>query len=72
MAFVIGVTGNVMPEDVQFFKDAGANAVLPKPVKIPDLQNLWVEYGIRGDETEEFLTESMRLQLSLPQMDLSN
>jgi signal transduction histidine kinase/CheY-like chemotaxis protein len=48
-AFLVGVTGNVMPEDVNFFKAAGANSVLAKPVKLPDLEALWVEYGVHGN-----------------------
>jgi CheY-like chemotaxis protein len=30
--FIIGVTGNVLPEDVQAFMSHGADAVLPKPL----------------------------------------
>ncbi len=37
---IIGVTGNVLPEDVTSFLSVGANAVLGKPVKISDLQNM--------------------------------
>ena len=47
-AFIVGVTGNIMPEDVLHFKNHGANAVLPKPIKIPDLKELWIEYGVKG------------------------
>lgn len=69
-AFIVGVTGNVMPEDVRVFKDAGANAVLPKPIKIPDLESLWVEYGIRGDDDDWQETrgdQSMEMQVTLAQ-----
>jgi CheY-like chemotaxis protein len=48
-AFLCGVTGNVMPEDINFFKAAGANSVLAKPVKLSDLEALWVEYGVQGN-----------------------
>ena len=34
---IIGVSGNVLPEDVSRFLTHGADAVLPKPLKIPDL-----------------------------------
>jgi CheY-like chemotaxis protein len=38
---IIGVTGNVLPADVQYFLDSGANAVLPKPLKFAQLDTLW-------------------------------
>jgi CheY-like chemotaxis protein len=44
--FIVGITGNVMPEDVDHFKQCGANGVLPKPVKLHDLEVLWMEYGL--------------------------
>lgn len=43
---IIGVTGNVLPEDVQFFKKCGANDVLAKPVKIKELTAMWEDQGI--------------------------
>jgi len=48
-AFICGVTGNVMAEDVKYFKDCGANEVIPKPAKIKALEDLWIEYGLRGE-----------------------
>ena len=44
--FVVGVTGNMLSEDVQFFRECGANAVVGKPVNLDTLENLWVEYGL--------------------------
>jgi CheY-like chemotaxis protein len=44
--FIVGITGNVMPEDVAHFKQAGANSVLGKPFQIEDLESLWVEWGV--------------------------
>jgi CheY-like chemotaxis protein len=41
--FIVGITGNMLPEDVSFFISCGANAVLPKPFKLSDLEDLWVE-----------------------------
>jgi CheY-like chemotaxis protein len=60
-AFVVGVTGNLLPEDVAHFQNCGANAVLPKPFKISDLEQLWVEYGLSGtpDETAEKVSISI-------------
>jgi CheY-like chemotaxis protein len=44
--FIVGITGNLLPEDVAHFKEKGANAVLPKPFKLSDLESLWVEYDV--------------------------
>lgn len=46
--YIVGLTGNVLPEDVAFFRSRGANAVLPKPLRYVDLMNLWVENGVVG------------------------
>jgi signal transduction histidine kinase/ActR/RegA family two-component response regulator len=47
---IIGITGNVLPEDVKYFRDCGANDVLAKPVKTGDLYASWAELGVcRGD-----------------------
>ena len=48
-SFIVGVTGNILQEDVETFKASGANAVLPKPFDIADLEMLWVEFGITGE-----------------------
>jgi len=39
---IIGVTGNVMQDDVRTFKAHGADHVLSKPMRLPDLERLWV------------------------------
>lgn len=56
-SFVAGVTGNLLPEDLEYFMHCGANAVLPKPFKMASLEDLWVEYGVTaqtgGYESEE-------------------
>lgn len=44
--FIVGVTGNTLDDDVQYFKAKGANAVLPKPVNLKALEDLFVEYGL--------------------------
>ncbi|KAJ1435094.1 hypothetical protein B484DRAFT_277379 [Ochromonadaceae sp. CCMP2298] len=35
---VIGVTGNVLPDDVSYFLSQGADYVLPKPLHMPDFE----------------------------------
>ena len=41
--YIVGVTGNVLPDDIKHFIACGANAVLPKPVQIDALEDLWAE-----------------------------
>jgi signal transduction histidine kinase/CheY-like chemotaxis protein len=48
-SFIVGITGNFMDEDVEYFKRCGANAVLPKPFKIQELENLCAEYHVTGN-----------------------
>lgn len=44
--FVVGVTGNLLPEDVGHFLDCGADAVLSKPFKYKELEQLLMEQGL--------------------------
>ncbi|KAL7537802.1 hypothetical protein ACHAXR_008092 [Thalassiosira sp. AJA248-18] len=44
--FIIGITGNVLSNDVRYFKSNGANAVLPKPVQLSLLEDLFMEYHL--------------------------
>lgn len=46
--FIVGITGNMLPDDVAYFKSCGANDVFGKPVKISELNQVWMEYGISG------------------------
>lgn len=56
-SYVVGITGNILPEDVAYFKRCGANAVLPKPFNYQDLQDLWVEYGMVNSKSTTDLGE---------------
>ena len=47
-SFIVGVTGNLLEEDVSYFKECGASEVLPKPFVFEDLQLMLVEYGVVG------------------------
>lgn len=40
---IVGVTGNVLSEDVDFFIQLGADKVLPKPVSLKKIQTYWKE-----------------------------
>ena len=43
---IIGVTGNAMDEDVQKFREKGANEVLRKPVKNDNLRELLIRHKL--------------------------
>jgi len=45
-SFILGITGNVLPEDVAHFKNSGADGVLGKPFQVEELESLWIEYGV--------------------------
>eukprot|EP00602_Paraphysomonas_sp_CaronLab_P003724 CAMPEP_0185033670 /NCGR_PEP_ID=MMETSP1103-20130426/22844_1 /TAXON_ID=36769 /ORGANISM="Paraphysomonas bandaiensis, Strain Caron Lab Isolate" /LENGTH=1002 /DNA_ID=CAMNT_0027570033 /DNA_START=123 /DNA_END=3131 /DNA_ORIENTATION=- len=47
---IIGVTGNVMPDDVETFEMSGANAVLPKPLSVDDVEKCI--YRFRNKDTQ--------------------
>ena len=53
-AVIVGITGNVLPDDVNYFKQCGAEEVLPKPLAIEKLEEIWkrphVEH-MMNDET---------------------
>jgi signal transduction histidine kinase/CheY-like chemotaxis protein len=44
-SFIVGVTGNMLPEDVAHFRSCGANALLGKPFKMKSLEDLWYEHN---------------------------
>ena len=51
-AYIIGVTGDMFPEDVQYFKDSGAEKVLGKPLKYRELQDAWLDLKYIGEVGE--------------------
>ena len=64
-AFIVGISGNIMPEDVAYYKGSGANAVLPKPFKLNLLENLWTEYGVSGRNQTSITTSATTTTESL-------
>lgn len=73
-SFIVGVTGNVMSEDVDHFRKCGADWVLPKPFRLEALEQQWIEQGVvahtRADSEE---TEASTLVVDLsddPNADL--
>ena len=47
-SFIVGVTGNLFPEEVTTFKECGANQIFAKPLDVHMLMDTLVEHGI-GD-----------------------
>lgn len=48
-SFIVGITGNVLPQDVEYFKMSGADGVLGKPFQVEELESMWIEYGVTSD-----------------------
>jgi len=57
-AFIVGVTGNLMAEDIEIFREAGANSVLAKPFRLAALDQLWLEHGVLGSRRPDSDSES--------------
>ena len=51
-SLIIGVTGNALEEDVRAFVDAGANAVLTKPVSRKQLEAKLAEFDLLPETTD--------------------
>jgi signal transduction histidine kinase/CheY-like chemotaxis protein len=51
--FLVGVTGNMLAEDVAHFRSCGANAHLGKPFKIKSLEEVWLEHGVTNHKAVE-------------------
>lgn len=54
--FIVGITGNVLPSDIQFFKDHGVDAVLPKPLEIDLLLHEWAQFKANSLRIDIFPT----------------
>jgi CheY-like chemotaxis protein len=52
-SFIVGITGNLLAEDVNYYLSCGANFVLPKPVDFRKLEELWFERGVSGQTANE-------------------
>lgn len=48
-ATIVGCTGNVLPEDVEYFISCGTETVIPKPIKLSMLENFWREQGVTSN-----------------------
>lgn len=45
-SLIVGITGNVLEEDINHFISCGANSVLGKPVIFQKVEDIWAEHGI--------------------------
>ena len=57
---IIGVTGNVLEEDVEFFKKHGANDVLPKPISLQSLTHAWGKVDVNKKKRRPSVSDSIR------------
>lgn len=44
--FIAGLTGNLLPDDIRYFKEQGADCVLAKPLNMNDLESKWGQHGV--------------------------
>jgi len=61
--FIIGLTGNLMPEDIEHFQSAGAGAVLGKPFRMSELEDMIVEHNITGSIVVDEMNRSNRYSM---------
>lgn len=66
---IVGVSGDVLPADVEYYKKMGAYEVLPKPLKLPSLLNVWETFLLKGNEEPSLISNLANLKPSkvLPQ-----
>jgi len=55
---IVGITGNVLPEDFKYFESCGANGVLCKPIKVAELIGIWERQGILENNSEQKIVDS--------------
>ena len=46
---IVGITGNMLREDVALFKSSGVNEVMGKPFKMQTLEEIWKRFGILAE-----------------------
>jgi CheY-like chemotaxis protein len=69
--FIAGITGNVMQEDIDYFKEKGADCVLAKPLNTDVFESLFhnfkpreTPYGPHGPDPELSTTRSVSARIS--------
>ena len=48
--FIVGVTGNLLPQDIDHFRAHGANAVLAKPLNVDVFESMMTEFRAEPDQ----------------------
>jgi len=62
--FIAGVTGNVLPVDIDYFKSQGANVVIAKPLNIDAFESMYQNHLFNSERTMlEEANRSDRLEL---------
>ena len=46
---IVGATGNIMDNEINEFKEKGANEVLGKPIKNEQIKDILIRYSIIND-----------------------
>ena len=63
-SLIVGVTGNVLPDEQEYFKSKGANHVLPKPLVMEDLENIMRTFPYPLPQQSAFPLQSLTPALS--------
>ena len=73
MCFIAGVTGNVLPHDVDYFKKQGANVVIAKPLNIDAFESMYHNHLFNSERAMlEEANRSDRLDLEGDAVELAH
>jgi CheY-like chemotaxis protein len=61
-SFILGVTGNVMSDDVDHFRNCGADWVLPKPFRLDAFEEQLIEHNVSPNTKAEQLKGIVRVE----------
>ena len=70
--YIIGLTGNIMADDVSYFHACGANAVFPKPFKVREFEELLEENLARDSKGRIIERASTAFELSTLGLTMEN
>jgi len=59
--FIVGVTGNVLPQDIDHFRAQGANAVLAKPLNVDVFESMLTVFRAAPDQSTRDLHAAYRM-----------